>query len=170
MYRSLLFIQAIISLQQKVNEKAAQSTASLMSLFPLALSLAEGAEGKLGWDARLRINRKWVSVQLGSAWATPCSQPADFLKSTGWRHFSNSPGFLYDFMLKSEGDQDSRLLHVPRIFPSPWKRALSTVTVLFCHLPGGKECGKTASSAFPPLAFIKEESKILLIICEKFSE
>lgn len=31
--------------------------------------------------------------------------------------------------------------------------------VLFCHLPGGNEYGKTASSALPLLAFIKEESK-----------
>ena len=165
MYSPLLFIQAIISLQQKVNEKAAQSTASFMFLFPLGWSLAAGAEGELGWDAGLRVNRKWIPVQEGSAWATPPSQPADFSKSTGWRRFSDSPGFLNGFMLKPKGDQNSSLLHVPCRFLSLWKKALSAVNVFFCHLPGGNEGGKTASSALPLLVFTKEESKIL-IICE----
>lgn len=59
-------------------------------------------------------------------------------------------------MLTSEGGQDSNLLHIPCRFPSLWKKALFTMDVLFCHLPGGNECGKTASLALPLLAFIKE--------------
>lgn len=95
-------------------------------------------------------------AQPGSAWATPRSQPSDFLESTGWRHLSNSPGFFYGLMLTSEGGQDASLLHIPCRFPSFWKKALSTMNVLFCHLPGRNECGKTASLPIPLPAFIKE--------------